>query len=116
MAAALLGGNVKSAGLAADDTVDPFACAVMAEIGIDITGHVPAAVKPGTLRDGLVIALSLSAFETARQWRAQADFELDYWDLPAVPGHDGGRDAILDGYRAIREALKAHIANRFANL
>lgn len=107
--------NASSAGINADDSVDPFACAVMREDGIDITGHMPHTLDPKTLGPDIhVIALSMEAFETARKWRNNAGFALDYWDLPAVPSHDGSRESILDGYRAIRQALKGHIANRFS--
>jgi protein-tyrosine-phosphatase len=113
MAQGLLPGS-SSAGLDADSYIDPFACAVMSEDGIDISGHEPKTVNFRALKkDMLVVALSLPAFEAARKWREKAGFELDYWDLPAVPSPDGGREAILDGYRSIRQALKAHIANRF---
>lgn len=113
MAAAMIPG-ARSFGLDADDLVEGFACAVMLEEGIDITGHQPKTVDPKGLKPGmLVIALSVPAFETARKWREKAGFELEYWDLPAVPEH-GSRDTLLQGYRAIRDALKNHIRNRFA--
>lgn len=113
MAASMIAG-ASSAGLDADDSVDPFACAVMQEDGIDITGHTPRTLDPAVLGPDMhVIALSMPAFEAARKWRNKAAFALDYWDLPAVPGPDGSRDMILDGYRAIRDALKNHIKNRF---
>ncbi len=115
MAAALLPGAA-SAGLDPAGWVDPFACAAMLENGVDIATHTPhkvafTRIAPGTL----VIALSIPAFEAAREHREKQGFELDYWDLPAVPGPDGSRDAILEGYRAIRDALKGHLRNRFAH-
>jgi protein-tyrosine-phosphatase len=113
MAAGMLRGAA-SAGLCPDDRVDPFACAVMLEDGIDITGHVPAAVDPKTLKaDTHVIALSVEAFAAARKWREKTGFDLDYWDVPAPPSLEGSRETILDGFRDLREALKNHIRNRF---
>ncbi len=108
----------ESYGIDADDMVDPFACAAMFEEGIDITGHQPRNAGPKTFRPGdLVIALSLPAFETAQKWRAKgqnhAGFELEFWSLPDVPSLNGSRDSILDGYRAIVRAIKAHMDNRF---
>lgn len=88
---------------------------MLLEDGIDITGHVPAALNPKSLNaDTLVIALSMPAFEAARKLREKTGFELDYWDLPHIPSLDAPRDEILDGFRAIRDALKAHIRNRFS--
>lgn len=114
MAAALLGRNAESYGLDADDYVDPFACAAMFEQGLDITAHQPKTVRFRDLKAGdIVITLSRNAFETARKWRDKAGFELEYWNLPEVPGHDAPRDMILDGYRAIIRAIKGHIDNRF---
>lgn len=113
MAAALVKG-ASSAGLWPDDAIDPFACAVMFEDHIDLTGHHPHQVDPKALKPGmLVVALSLPAFEAARKWRDKAGFDLEYWALPDVP-QGGSRDTLLDGYRAIRDALKLHIRNRFA--
>lgn len=106
--------NVSSAGLNADDTIDPFAVAVMKEDGLDLSGHTPRTVDARTLdKDVLVVALSRDAYEAARVWRREKGFELDLWDLPAPPSLEGSRESILDGFRGIRDALKAHIANRF---
>lgn len=113
MAAAMIPG-AESAGLSSDPMVEGFACAVMLEDGIDISAHEPRTLKQSMLKKGmLVVALSVSAFEAARKWRDKAGFELDYWDLPTVPEH-GNRETLLDGYRAIRDALKLHVRNRFA--
>jgi protein-tyrosine-phosphatase len=118
MAEGLLRGKtalpVSSAGLAADDAADPFAIVVLREDGIDISAHTPAQIQPRALKpDTLVVALSLPAFEAAQKFRAKTGFELEYWALPALPSLDGGRETILDAYRAIRDALKLHIKNRF---
>ncbi|MCB1539037.1 MAG: low molecular weight phosphatase family protein [Rhodospirillales bacterium] len=113
MAAALLSG-AHSAGLDPAPYVDPFACTVTLEIGVDITAHEPravdfAAIAPATQ----VIALSPAAFAAAHEWRLKTGFELETWDLPAIPDPEGPREHTLAGYRALRDALRAHIANRF---
>lgn len=113
LARALPSAAIASAGIAADASIDPFAVAAMAEDGIDLSAHQPrsadwAAIAPGTL----VIALSMGAFTAAKAHR-NAGFELEFWDLPAVPSPDAPRDMVLEGYRAIREALRLHINNRF---
>jgi|GEM_PF-4136557 len=119
MAAALLQAvdaslSVASAGLIPDGTVAPFAVAVMLEDGTDIAAHIPMAINPAAITpDTLVIALTPAAFETAHEWRETAGFALESWALPAIPSHDAPRESILDGYRAIKNALKTHITNRF---
>ncbi|MBU6235778.1 MAG: hypothetical protein KGQ41_08035 [Alphaproteobacteria bacterium] len=114
MAAALAGHGAASAGLMPDDAVDPFAVGCLLENGIDISAHTPHHVTPDTITpDTVVISLTLGAFGEARIWKQDRGFELEFWDLPEVPAHDQPRDMIMDGYRAIREALKAHIRNRF---
>lgn len=114
MAAVLAGRGAQSAGLMPDDTVDPFAAGAMYEDGRDITNHTPARIDPASLTpDTLVVALTLGAFGEARLWRKDKGFDLEYWDLPEIPSHDLPRDLIMEGYRSIREALKAHIRNRF---
>jgi protein-tyrosine-phosphatase len=114
MAAAFMQPHATSAGLSPDDAVDPFAVGCMLEDGKDISSHTPTLVNPAQISpDTIVITLTEAAFNQARQWRESAGFELEYWDLPDVPNHDGPRAMIADGYKAIREAIKAHIRNRF---
>ncbi|NBX65775.1 MAG: low molecular weight phosphatase family protein [Proteobacteria bacterium] len=121
MAAALLSArvpaaSVASAGLMPDDAVNPFAIGAMLENGVDISGHTPVQISPENISpDILVITLTRGTFDHARQWRKNTGFELEFWDLPDVPEPEGPRDLIVDGFRAIREALKAHIRNRFGS-
>ena len=108
MAAALVPGST-SAGLDADPYVDPFAASVLP----GIMNHEPHTVADADLAQAdVVIALSQAAFEAAKSLRKNHTYELEYWDLPAIPSHDGPRDQILEGYQAILKALKEHIANR----
>jgi len=119
MAAALLravnaGIIVTSAGLMPDDAVDPFAVAVTLEEGADISAHTPIAIAPEAITpDTVVITLTPAAFKTASEWHETVGFTLENWDLPPIPSHEGPRESILDGYRAIKNALKTHITNRF---
>lgn len=116
LAARMVGAVTASAGLSPDDAVDPFAIGTLLEEGQDISAHTPTLVSPEAIdAETIVIALTQGAFAHAREWRKQGGFELEYWDLPDVPTHDGPRDMVADGYRAIREALKAHIRNRFGS-
>ena len=108
MAASLVPGST-SAGLSADNYVDPFAASILPAI----TNHEPHTVTPDDLAEAdIVIALSRPAFEAAQGWKPSHHYDLEYWDLPGIPSHDGPRDQILQGYEAILKALKEHIKNR----
>lgn len=121
MAAALLAARypaaqVASAGMMPEDSVNAFAVGAMLEDGLDISNHTPAPVSPESISpETLVITLTRGAFDNARQWRQTTGFELEFWDMPDVPEPEGPREMIFDGFRAIREALKAHIRNRFGS-
>lgn len=108
MAASLVPGST-SAGLSADPYVDPFAASILPAI----MNHEPRTVTPEDLKSAdIVIALSAEAFAAAQGWKPDYGYALEYWQLPAIPGHDGPREMILEGYQAIRKALAEHIANR----
>src|SRR5262245_57164342 len=96
MAAAILrhlGGRgvyVESAGVRAGDP-DPFASAVMEEIGIDLTQH-----NPRTLEDlndtsfDLIVTLSPEAHHQALELTRTMAVDVEYWptfDATALHGH-----------------------------
>ena len=108
MAASMLPGST-SAGLDADDAVNPFVASMLPEL----VNHEPRTVTPDDLAGAeIVIALSPTAFEAARDWKSAHDFDLEYWQLPEIPSHEAPREVILDGYRAIHRALAEHLKNR----
>lgn len=108
--------RVGSAGLAPDDVVDPMAAGALYESGLDITAHEPSSIAAETLDAGtLVIALTPAAFEAARELRRQYGFALEYWELPEIPAGEGPRESVMPAYRAVRDAIKSHIANRFGS-
>jgi protein-tyrosine-phosphatase len=122
MAAALLrrfAGNTvytASAGVRPGE-LDPFAVAVMAEIGIDISAHRPKTFEDLEDLEGLsfdlIVTLSPEAHHKAIALTHRIVAEVEYWptiDATAVEGNRGQR---LDAYRAVRDELTARIRARF---
>jgi len=105
---------VDSCGLKAGEGVDPFAAAVMDELGIDISGH--AAKSFDDLEEDnfdLVISLTPEAQHRAVELARGRAVEIEYW-----PTHDptlatGSRDAVLDVYRQVRDDLRRKLETRF---
>ena len=121
MAAAMLrhlGGRgvyVESAGIRAGET-DPFATAVMEEIGIDMTQH-----RPHTLADlndtsfDLIVTLSPEAHHQALELTRTMAVEVEYWptlDATVMRGY-GSRERVLQAYREVRDGLFRRIRQRF---
>ena len=97
-----------------DETPDAFMVAVMDELGVDVGGH-----RQKTFEDledesfDAVISLTPEAQHRAVELARGRSVDLEYW-----PTHDptlvlGPRDAALDAYRAVRDALEARIRERF---
>ncbi len=108
MAAALAkeaGFSASSAGLSEGDS-DPFAAAVLAENGIDLSDH-----KPRTLEDVAgapfdhIISLDPAVDERARRFAAAAGAEFHAWPTVDPSEAAGHREMILGAYRAVRDAL-----------
>lgn len=95
--------------------LNPFAVAVMDEIGINIAGYQPRVFKDlGDAMFDLVISLSPEAQHAAVELTRRMDCELEYWPtFDATVGH-GSRNTILDGYREVRDSLMKSIKDRFA--
>lgn len=108
---------VQSAGVGKAD-LDPFAVAVMKEIGLDISGH-----KPWTIEDledweglnfDLIVTLSPEAHHKALQLTATSATDVEYWPTPDPVGVEGRRELQLDAYRHVRDSLRQRIRDRFA--
>jgi protein-tyrosine-phosphatase len=119
MAAAILkhlSGNrvyVDSAGVRAGEP-DPFAAAVMDELGIDMSRHKPKSL--GELADtsfDLIVSLSPQAHHKALQLAEGFAVEVEYWPTPDPTLTDGSREQILDAYRLVRDGLFRRIKQRF---
>jgi protein-tyrosine-phosphatase len=104
------------AGIEEDDPdgADPFAQAVMAEIGCDLSGH--RAKTFDQLEDDsfdVVISLTPEAQHRAVELARGRDTEIEYWPIFDPTLSEGSRDVRLAAYRDVRDALAARIARRF---
>lgn len=103
---------VRSAGVRRGEP-DPFAVAVMEEIGLDIRGH-----KPHTFEDledtsfDLVISLAPEAHHKALELTRYYSLSAEYWPTPDPTLTTGSREQILDAYRQVRDGLMARIKRR----
>ena len=123
MAAALLGQMlgtnlyVRSAGVRKGE-LDPFAVAVLDEIGLDIKRHRPATFEELDDWEGLnfdlIVTLSPEAHHRALELTRTMAVDVEYWPTPDPTGIEGSREQRLDAYRAIRDQLAARIKERFA--
>ena len=104
---------VDSAGVRAGEP-DPFAAAVMDEIGIDLSRHVPKSLA--ALNDGsfdLIVSLSPEAHHKALQLAQGFAVDVEYWPTPDPSLAEGSREQILDAYRGLRDMLFRKIKQRF---
>jgi protein-tyrosine-phosphatase len=119
MAAALMkhlhGRNiyVDSVGVRAAE-IDPFAVAVMDEIGIDIAKH--QAKTFDELEDtsfDLVISLSPEAQHSAVELTRTMACDVEFWPTHDPTAVEGSREEMLDAYRVVRDHLRQRILARF---
>ncbi len=118
MAAALLllegGEGVDSAGVY-EGGLDPFAEIVMREIGASLDGHEPKTLADTDLsRFEAIIALTPEAAVEAR--RLAPDKTVEFWDVENPSDVHGGRDAIVDAYRRVRDQLRGKLRERFPEI
>jgi protein-tyrosine-phosphatase len=97
--------------------LDPFAVAVMDEIGIDISKHKPITFEELEEWEGLnfdlIVTLSPEAHHRALELTRTSAVDVEYWPTPDPTGQEGSRAQILDSYRALRDQLLARIRERF---
>ncbi len=104
---------VDSAGVR-QGSVDGFAIAAMAEIDVDISGHVSKTFDD--LEDtsfDLVISLTPEAQHKAVELTRTMAVELEYWPSLDPTGIDGSRDVMMEAFRQVREDLRRRIEERF---
>ena len=98
--------------------LDPFAVAVMAEIGIDISRHKPITFEELEEEEGLnfdlIVTLSPEAHHRALEVTRASAVDVEYWPTADPSAVEGNRTQRLDAYREVREQLLAHIRQRFA--
>lgn len=104
---------VASVGVKTDE-LDPFAVAVMDEIGIDISRHKPRTFDE--LEDDsfdVIISLSPEAQHKAVDLTRTNACEVEFWNTFDPTLVEGSRDARLDAYRQVRDDLERRIRKRF---
>jgi protein-tyrosine-phosphatase len=108
---------VGSAGVRSGE-LDPFAVAVMDEIGIDISRHKPQTFEQLDEWEGLnfdlIVTLSPEAHHKAMELTRTLAADVEYWPMPDPSGVGGNREQMLDAYREVRDQLTARIKQRFA--
>ena len=107
---------VKSAGVKKGE-LDPFAVAVMSELGQDISTHKPITFEELEDWEGLnfdlIITLSPEAHHKALELTRTLAADVEYWPTPDPTPTEGTREQRLDAYRAVRDQLTEHIKTRF---
>jgi protein-tyrosine-phosphatase len=116
LARAILGQRiyVDSAGLATE-TLDPFAVAALAEMGIDIRDHNTQGFDDIAVDEfDLIVALSPEALERATELTRHSSVALEYWptDDPTLD-QGGSRESRMQGYREVRDGIARRIRERF---
>jgi len=108
---------VASAGVRKDD-LDPFAVAVLDEVGIDIAKHRPMTFEELDDWEGLnfdlIVTLSPEAHHKALGLTRTIAAEVEYWPTPDPTAVEGTREQRLDAYRAVRDQLTERIRQRFS--
>jgi protein-tyrosine-phosphatase len=109
---------VASAGVRKGE-LDPFAVAVMDEVGLDIARHRPKTFEELEDWEGLnfdvIISLSPEAHHRALELTRVLAVDVEYWPTPDPTDAAGNREQRLDAYRAVRDQLLGRIKRRFGS-
>lgn len=104
---------VESAGVRPGER-DPFAIAVMDEIGVDISDHVPQSIDDlHDLGFDRIITLAPEAQHKALELAHGYAIDVHYWPTPDPTLASGSRDMILDAYRQVRDQLFDRVKTAF---
>jgi protein-tyrosine-phosphatase len=107
---------VGSAGVRKDE-LDPFAVAVLDEIGIDIAKHKPMTFEELEDWEGLnfdlIVTLAPEAHHRALEATRTLAADVEYWPTPDPTVAEGSREQRLDAYRDVRDQLLRRIRARF---
>ena len=110
---------VRSAG-AKKGELDPFAVAVMAELGQDISTHKPMTFEELDDWEGLnfdlIITLSPEAHHKALELTRTLAADVEYWPTLDPTGTEGNREQKLAAYREMLDKLLLRIRKRFAKV
>jgi len=94
--------------------LDPFAVAVMDELGIDLSKH--KAKDFEELEDtsyDLIISLSPEAQHKAVELTRTMACEVEFWNTFDPTMVEGSRETRLEAYRQVRDILRRQIEKRF---
>ncbi len=94
--------------------IDPFAVAVMDELGIDISRH--RAKTFDDLEDtsfDLVVSLSPEAQHKAVELTRTMACDVEFWPMLDPTAVEGSRAEILAAYRGVRDAIRKRLLDRF---
>jgi len=107
---------VGSAGVQKGD-LDPFAVAVMQEVGIDISRHKPITFEELEDLEGLnfdlIVTLSPPAHHKALELTHKVASDVEYWPMVDPTASEGSHEQRLNGYREVRDQLMTRIHERF---
>ena len=110
---------VRSAGVKKGE-LDPFAVAVMAELGQDISSHKSITFEELEDWEGLnfdlIITLSPEAHHKALELTRTLAAEVEYWPTLDPTDAEGNREQKLQAYREVCDSLFARIRGRFARV
>src|SRR6185312_16289764 len=110
---------VKSAGVRTGE-LDPFAVAVMAELGQDISKHRPMTFEDLDDWEGLnfdlIITLSPEAHHKALELTRTLAADVEYWPTPDPTNVEGSREQRMQAYREVCDTLLMRIRKRFAKV
>src|SRR6267142_6844763 len=110
---------VRSAGVKKGE-LDPFAVAVMAEFGQDISTHKPQTFEELDDWEGLnfdlIITLSPEAHHRALELTRTLAADVEYWPTHDPTGAEGSREQKLQAYREVCDGLLMRIRRRFSKV
>src|SRR3981189_2415626 len=110
---------VKSAGVRKGE-LDPFAVAVMAELGQDIAGPKATTFEEMDAWEGLnfalIITLSPEAHHKALELTRTLAADVEYWPTHDPTGAEGNREQKLQAYREVCDELSLRIRTRFSKV
>ncbi len=109
---------VDSCGIRPEETIDPFVVEVLAEMGVDASGHVPKSlVELGDPTSfDLIITLSPEAHHHAMELTRTSALEVEYWATMDPTAVMGSREQRLMAYRIMRDDLFQRLKRRFPPL
>jgi len=97
--------------------LDPFAVAVLEEVGIDISRHRPMTFEELEDWEGLnfdlIVTLSPEAHHKTLELTRTIAADVEYWPTHDPTAIEGTREQRLSAYREVRDQLTERIRARF---